>query len=148
MGLSAKVCLGGAGTQGTGWDPAKGPGNWGPQGQVLPTPAHHSLDTWPAAPGHSNRPSPRTTWITDPSTQTPGPPPQHPWSELGVWHQEGPRLARGTAGRLGKANSMVCGGTGNRVTGQMAGPKGALAPRQPRSQAKHTVRRLSRDHQG
>ena len=39
MGPSAKVCLGGAGTQGAGWDPAKGPGNWGLQGQALPASA-------------------------------------------------------------------------------------------------------------
>lgn len=38
MGPSAKVRLGGAGTQGAGWDPAGGPGNWGPHGQALPAP--------------------------------------------------------------------------------------------------------------
>lgn len=78
MGPSAKVCLGGAGTEEAGCDPAEGPGNWVSTGRLSPHPHSCSLDSWPAAAGHSNWPSPRTPWDTDPSTQTPGPPPQHP----------------------------------------------------------------------
>lgn len=75
MGPSAKVCLGVLAPRGQAGTPPRGQETGVPTGRRSPHPHSRSPDTWPAAPGHSNRPSPRTTRITDPSAQSPGPPP-------------------------------------------------------------------------
>ena len=78
MGPSAKVCLGVLAPRGQAVAPPRGQETGVPTGRLSRNPHSHRLDSWPAAPSHSNPASPRTAWDTDPSTQTPGPPLQHP----------------------------------------------------------------------